>query len=197
MVGPRRVEAVRVRVPTPGPGEILVRLEGSGVCASNLLAYQGREWFQYPMPPGAPGLPHHAVKAGAPQVGALGEQGVQGAGLVEQTGLQAVDAEAHVRGLPGHAQGLHQFQKIGIGFAVEDDEAGVHRIGAARQGHVHGMGVAADIIVGLIDDHLVLVAEQIGARQSRDAGADYRDAHGISLSWGCCFASNRSIKYFA
>jgi threonine dehydrogenase-like Zn-dependent dehydrogenase len=42
-------------VPEPGPGQVLLRLEGSGVCASSIPLWEGREWFQYPQPPGAPG----------------------------------------------------------------------------------------------------------------------------------------------
>lgn len=42
-------------VPTPGPTEVRVRLEGCGVCASNLPPWEGREWFTYPMEPGALG----------------------------------------------------------------------------------------------------------------------------------------------
>ena len=34
---------------------MLVRLRGCGICASNLPVFQGREWFQYPLPPGQPG----------------------------------------------------------------------------------------------------------------------------------------------
>ncbi|NUZ05551.1 MDR/zinc-dependent alcohol dehydrogenase-like family protein [Piscinibacter koreensis] len=41
--------------PDPGPGQVLLRLEGSGVCASSLPIWEGREWFQYPQAPGAPG----------------------------------------------------------------------------------------------------------------------------------------------
>lgn len=41
--------------PAPGPGQVLLKLEGSGVCASSLPLWEGREWFQYPQPPGAPG----------------------------------------------------------------------------------------------------------------------------------------------
>ena len=48
----RLAEASR---PTPGPTEIRVRLEGCGVCASNLPPWEGREWFSYPMEPGALG----------------------------------------------------------------------------------------------------------------------------------------------
>jgi threonine dehydrogenase-like Zn-dependent dehydrogenase len=42
-------------VAEPGPEEVLVRIEGCGVCASNLPAWQGRPWFRYPLEAGAPG----------------------------------------------------------------------------------------------------------------------------------------------
>ncbi|MCA1585493.1 MAG: zinc-binding dehydrogenase [Acidobacteria bacterium] len=45
----------RVSLPAIGPKEVLVRLEGTGVCASNLPAWEGRPWFDYPLDPGAPG----------------------------------------------------------------------------------------------------------------------------------------------
>lgn len=41
--------------PEPGPGEVLLRLEGCGVCASSLPTWEGRPWFEYPQAPGAPG----------------------------------------------------------------------------------------------------------------------------------------------
>lgn len=36
-------------------GEVRVRLEGCGVCASNIPVWQGRPWFEYPLSPGSPG----------------------------------------------------------------------------------------------------------------------------------------------
>src|SRR5919206_3052226 len=48
-----RLEAVPV--PEPAAGEVLVRLEGRGVCASSLPTWEGRPWFTYPLEPGAPG----------------------------------------------------------------------------------------------------------------------------------------------
>lgn len=38
-----------------GPNELLVKMEGVGLCASNIPVWEGREWFQYPLEPGAPG----------------------------------------------------------------------------------------------------------------------------------------------
>jgi threonine dehydrogenase-like Zn-dependent dehydrogenase len=41
--------------PLPQEGEVRVRLEGCGVCGSNLPVWEGRPWFQYPLEGGAPG----------------------------------------------------------------------------------------------------------------------------------------------
>jgi threonine dehydrogenase-like Zn-dependent dehydrogenase len=53
--GPRRAGVAHVSLPVPGPGEVRVRLEGCGVCGSNLPLWEGRPWFDYPVESGAPG----------------------------------------------------------------------------------------------------------------------------------------------
>jgi threonine dehydrogenase-like Zn-dependent dehydrogenase len=68
--GPQRASVTEVPVPEPGAGEVRVRLEGCGVCGSNLPVWEGREWFSYPLEPGAPGHEGWGV------IDALGE-GVQ------------------------------------------------------------------------------------------------------------------------
>lgn len=52
---PGRVEVRETRIPVPAMGEVRVRLEGCGVCASNLEPWGGQPWFDYPFEPGAPG----------------------------------------------------------------------------------------------------------------------------------------------
>ncbi|MFP4105030.1 MAG: MDR/zinc-dependent alcohol dehydrogenase-like family protein [Phycisphaerae bacterium] len=49
---PGELSVQRVPLPEPGPGQVRVRLEGCGVCASNLPPWEGREWFEYPMAAG-------------------------------------------------------------------------------------------------------------------------------------------------
>jgi len=51
----RSAELVDVPVPEPGAGEVRLRLEGCGVCGSDLAVWTGRPWFEYPRPAGAPG----------------------------------------------------------------------------------------------------------------------------------------------
>lgn len=52
---PKQIEVQEVRMPEPAAGQVLVRLEGCGLCASNLPVWEGREWFTYPVAAGNPG----------------------------------------------------------------------------------------------------------------------------------------------
>jgi threonine dehydrogenase-like Zn-dependent dehydrogenase len=53
--GPGRIEIEQVARPEPGPGEVRVKLEGCGVCASNLTPWEGPDWMTFPTEPGALG----------------------------------------------------------------------------------------------------------------------------------------------
>ena len=55
LAGPRRAATARVPVPEAGVDEVLVHVEGCGVCGSSLPFWEGRPWFSYPAEPGAPG----------------------------------------------------------------------------------------------------------------------------------------------
>jgi threonine dehydrogenase-like Zn-dependent dehydrogenase len=52
---PGTVDLIEAPLPAVAQGEVLVRLRGCGICASNLPVFEGRDWFQYPLPPGKPG----------------------------------------------------------------------------------------------------------------------------------------------
>lgn len=52
LVGPGRVETRIVPKPEPGPGQVRIRLEGCGVCASNLGPWAGPDWMRFPTEPG-------------------------------------------------------------------------------------------------------------------------------------------------
>jgi threonine dehydrogenase-like Zn-dependent dehydrogenase len=69
--GPGRFRVGRVERPRPGPGQVRVRLEGCGVCASNLTPWAGPEWMRFPTAPGELGHEGWGV------IDAIGE-GVEG-----------------------------------------------------------------------------------------------------------------------
>ena len=48
MEAPGTMKTVDAALPEPGPGQVRVRLEGCGVCASNLEPWGGNEWTSYP-----------------------------------------------------------------------------------------------------------------------------------------------------
>lgn len=52
---PGQMEIQKAPLPLPGPTEVRMRLEGCGVCASNIPIWEGRPWFSYPIEPGSPG----------------------------------------------------------------------------------------------------------------------------------------------
>src|SRR5215207_3340262 len=52
---PGQVVLEDVPLPEPGAGQVRIRLEGCGVCASNLTPWGGAEWMTYPTEPGALG----------------------------------------------------------------------------------------------------------------------------------------------
>src|SRR4051794_13452659 len=76
-------------LPEPGPGEVRVRLEGCGVCRSDLPVWQGGPWVENPREPGAPG------HEGWGRVAAVGE------------GVDGLEPETRVAGLSYHAYADH------------------------------------------------------------------------------------------
>jgi threonine dehydrogenase-like Zn-dependent dehydrogenase len=55
VTGPRAFALHQVERPEPGAGEVRIRLEGCGVCASNITPWEGPEWMQFPTEPGGMG----------------------------------------------------------------------------------------------------------------------------------------------
>ncbi len=52
ITAPGCIETVRDTPADPGPGEVRVRIEGCGVCASNLTPWAGPDWMEFPLAPG-------------------------------------------------------------------------------------------------------------------------------------------------
>jgi threonine dehydrogenase-like Zn-dependent dehydrogenase len=55
VTGPGAIRVETVARPEPGRGQVRVKLEGCGVCASNLTPWAGPEWQRFPTEPGALG----------------------------------------------------------------------------------------------------------------------------------------------
>lgn len=152
IAGPRRVELVRVLLPEPGPGAVRVRLEGCGLCGSNLPLWQGRPWFRYPVDPGQPG--HEAWGV----VDELGD-GVAGfcrgdrVALLSERAFAEFDVAAasevcrfpssmEGRPFPGEAIGcaMNIFERTGIGPGETVAIVGVGFLGALLTALARGAG---------------------------------------------------------
>ncbi|MFD2514885.1 zinc-binding dehydrogenase [Pontibacter locisalis] len=55
ITAPNKIEVQEVALPEPGKGQVRLKLEGCGLCASNIPVWEGREWFNYPVEAGNPG----------------------------------------------------------------------------------------------------------------------------------------------
>lgn len=69
VTGPGALRIETVPRPEPATGQVRVKLQGCGVCASNLVPWAGPEWMQFPTEPG--GLGHESwgiVDAVGPEV---------------------------------------------------------------------------------------------------------------------------------
>jgi NADPH:quinone reductase len=87
VTGPGRMKVEMLPIPEPGPGQVRIRLEGCGVCASNLTPWAGPEWMTFPIEPG--GLGHE----GWGRIDAVGE-GVSDIGIGERVAALSYRAYA-------------------------------------------------------------------------------------------------------
>lgn len=154
IAGPRQAALQRVEPPEPGPGQVLLRLEGSGVCASSLPLWEGRDWFNYPQPAGAPG------HEGWGRVAALGE-GV--------TGLQPGD---RVAALTYRAHAEYDVADAGSVLRLPDtlDDAAVlgEPLGCAanifQRSDIRAGQTVAIVGIGFLGALLTQLATHAGAR---------------------------------
>jgi len=52
---PRSFELQETAIPELKEDEVIIKVEGCGICNSSIPVWEGREWFQYPLDPGSPG----------------------------------------------------------------------------------------------------------------------------------------------
>lgn len=154
VVAPGRIEMEVLSLARPGPGQIRVRIEGCGVCASNLEPWSGPDWQEFPMKPGAMG--HEAWGV----IEALGEQ---------VSGLHEGQRIAWL-GLHGYAD--HEIVPAGAALPLPDALAGrpvpAEPLGCAvnifRRARITEGQTVAIIGIGFIGAALTALTAQAGAR---------------------------------
>ncbi|WP_088536047.1 zinc-binding dehydrogenase [Geobacter sp. DSM 9736] len=154
ITSPGKVEVRESPLQDPKAGELLIRVEGCGVCPSNLPLWEGRPWFNYPIPPGTPG------HEGWGRVCAVGK-GVAGFAEGDRVTFlsdhayaeyDTITAEAAVK-LPAELEGL-PFPGEAVGCAVN-----VFRRSAIRAGDT--VAVVGAGFLGII---FTALASRAGAR---------------------------------
>jgi 2-desacetyl-2-hydroxyethyl bacteriochlorophyllide A dehydrogenase len=188
VVAPGRVELHEQRVPAPGPGQVRIRVDGCGVCGSDLPVWEGRPWFRYPLPAGAPGHEIWGVvdAVGADVIGwqpgervaALASQGYADHVLAAASSVVALDGIHGGAAFPCEpvACAVNAFQRsdvrpgdtvavVGIGFlgallAQLASRAGARVIAISRRPFALGLARAhgAGTVLPLDDPRAVLAA---------------------------------------
>jgi threonine dehydrogenase-like Zn-dependent dehydrogenase len=143
-----------VAVPEPGAGQLLVRMEGSGVCASNLSPWAGAPWFEYPF------------KAGAP--------GHEGWGRVEAVGENVTEFAVgdRVAFLSGHAYAEYDVadasQTVRLPAALDGQPFPAEPLGCAmnifRRARIEEGETVAIVGIGFLGALLTRLAKNAGAR---------------------------------
>jgi threonine dehydrogenase-like Zn-dependent dehydrogenase len=139
VTGAGSIRVDEIELPDPGPGQVRVRLEGCGVCASNLGPWAGPEWMTFPTEPG--GLGHEgwgtidAVGDGASdlrkgdRVAALSYHSYAGYDIADASAVVKLPPELDDQPFPGEPLGcamnifrrskiaaVHTVAIIGVGF---------------------------------------------------------------------------------
>jgi threonine dehydrogenase-like Zn-dependent dehydrogenase len=154
LCAPGRFEMIRAALPEPARGEVRVRVEGCGVCASNLPPFEGREWFQYPMAPG--------------------QLGHEGWGVVDAVAPDVVSFEVgqRVAFLSNHAYAEYDVaredQVVALPAALSGQPFPAEPLGCAmnifRRSGIRAGQTVAVVGVGFLGALLIQLARRAGAR---------------------------------
>ncbi|MET3915584.1 threonine dehydrogenase-like Zn-dependent dehydrogenase [Variovorax sp. OAS795] len=144
----------RVERPEPGAGQVLLQLEGSGVCASSLPLWEGREWFDYPQPAGAPG------HEGWGRVAAVGE-GVEGLAIGDR--VAALTYRAHAEYDVADAGAVVPLPASLAGVAMPGEPLGC-AVNIFRRSGIQAGQTVAIVGIGFLGAILTRLAAQAGAR---------------------------------
>jgi threonine dehydrogenase-like Zn-dependent dehydrogenase len=154
LTGPGRMEVQEVARPEPGPGQVRLRLEGCGVCASNLTPWAGPDWMRFPTEPGD--LGHEAWGV----VDALGE-GVEGLSLGDR--VAALSYRGYAEYDLAEAANVVRLPESLAGQPFPGEPLGCAMNIFRRSGIEAGQTVAI-IGIGFLGAILTKLATQAGAR---------------------------------
>ena len=154
ITAPGRAAVQTLALPEPGPGQVLLRLDGSGVCASSLPLWEGREWFDYPQPAGAPG------HEGWGRIAALGP-GVTG--LAPGDRVAALTYRAHAEYDLAAADAVVRLPAQLAGAAVPGEPLGC-ACNIFKRSQIEAGQTVAIVGIGFLGALLTQLASHAGAR---------------------------------
>jgi NADPH2:quinone reductase len=148
------IQLRNVALEAPGAGQVRVRLDGCGVCASNLTPWAGPDWMQFPTEPG--GLGHE----GWGRVDALGP-GVDGLKIGDRVAV-----------LSYHAYASHDFAPadmvVPLPSALDDKPFPGEPLGCAmnifKRSEIRAGQTVAIVGIGFLGAMLTQLAAGAGAR---------------------------------
>jgi threonine dehydrogenase-like Zn-dependent dehydrogenase len=154
LTGPGETHLEEVALPEPGPGEVRIKLQGCGVCASNLTPWEGPEWMQFPTTPG--------------------ELGHEGWGVVDAVGEGVVTPKVgdRVGALSGRAYAEYDIAEasavIELPDSLKEFDLPLEPFGCAmnifRRSDIQSGQDVAIIGIGFLGAVLVKLASHAGAR---------------------------------
>lgn len=170
---PGRLRIDEVALPVAGRGQVRVRMEGCGVCASNIPPWEGRPWFQYPMPPG--NLGHEGW-------GRVDEVGEGVAGVAEGDRVAIMSSRAYAEYDVADADGVVKLPPELDGRPVPGEPLGcalnIFRRSGIRDGHwvaIVGVGFLGALLTQLCraaGANVIAVSHRpFSLRIAADAGA--------------------------
>ena len=154
IVAPGQAVVESAERPRPGPGQVLLRLEGSGVCASSLPLWEGRTWFTYPQASGAPG------HEGWGRIVALGEA-VDGLAVGQR--VAALTYRAHAEYDLADAGAVVPLPEALDGVALPGEPLGC-AVNIFRRSGIEAGQTVAIVGIGFLGALLTQLASHAGAR---------------------------------